>query len=206
MRAFVVISAIALALPVPATALTLGEVSREAVENVRTECGEALARHEVHWPDADAERDVVWRNEAFLNSTSEISAENPDLNAFLPAMTAWQMSGFALVDDLVIVSTFGDRGDLPPPNWLPRYTTLAEGLTAAIDVYDCTRLSDDEFNAVIATGVSAELLQTVAVFDCLAGLGRDMAGVFEKGGTTEAVYLAVVPLVPGIEECRRSGQ
>jgi hypothetical protein len=189
----------------PAQALTMGEVGTSAVALVKTKCGDAFARHQSHWPNDDATRDVIWRNDEILTSDQEITGENAGLNERLHELTAWQMSGYALVDDLVLVSTFAARADPPPPEWLERYSLMAESLVAAADIYDCARPSDAEFAEVVDLGASEELFQTVAVWDCMSRLGRQMAGAFVPGEEAETVHEAIAPLVAEIEGCSGSG-
>ena len=187
----------------PAVALTMGDVGQEAVSFVSTECSDAFTRHQASWPEGDVERDVVWRNEAILSSTQEIVSDTPALIDHLPRLTAWQMSGYALVDDLTLAAVYVASEPEPSEEWLEGYGELAGTLGAASDVYSCARMTDEAFQNAVNDGAGEGILQTVSTFDCLSDVGRKMADTYTAAAQATAVHAKLVSMLAEIDACER---
>ncbi|NRB00448.1 MAG: hypothetical protein HRU32_11610 [Rhodobacteraceae bacterium] len=185
----------------PVVGLTMGEVGREAVEIVSTQCGDAFARHMQYWPTESVERDVVWRNQAILGSEQEFTSENPALLDHLPVLQAWRMSGFGLLDDIVVVGAIATRDGAATDAWRDGLGPLIESLDASVDIYDCARPDESAFESAIADGASEQLYQTAAYLDCVSGVGAQMADAYQSTTDARGLQVALLPLVAEIDIC-----
>lgn len=188
-----------------AMALTMGEVGQQAVAFVEAECGPAFVRHQAGWPDAGAPRDVIWRNEYMLTSDQEIVSDNPDLLDHLPRLTAWQMSGYGLVDDLTLIDVMVAQDQEATEDWLASFRNVSDSLGASVDLYDCARMSDGAFQAAVDDGAGAGLFETVMTFDCLSRIGRQLADAYASSSDAVAVQAAMQPLVDEMKTCGEGG-